>query len=391
MAAEVKRFVFNAAFTPPDLSCITVEGAISLIDRLSSVEFVVSALTDGEFMRLIGEIVLLPSYHRGLVEHLLVQRIDDELKAKAIWERLMKSEDGNTIAFLAQYCDSDKIVGFDKREYYVKAYAKGERYYSTFGLAKNSVSFETMFKSGIMLNDTESKKDVYTEATIQLLKEGVLAGNRSCHHILQCYLGKSGDDFLIMIDLKAKELLIGKHFSGVANFQESKSFFDMVEPKNVPTTVQKLLESSVASYIAVENKIESKQMDRFYFRRENAYSSWEKREMVDHKEFLKLGLQLPAELLGKEGIKMINDYPRFSHKGLTAEILFFLGTYIPEIDPIDYVTENVDEAYNMVVEAAQLGNVSAYKFLTTPEFTSERQKIMYEKFRTRALVREIVI
>ncbi|AYV83377.1 MAG: hypothetical protein Hyperionvirus6_58 [Hyperionvirus sp.] len=342
---DIMRFFFDCR-RMSNFTDITVASVISLIKRLSKLSFLVSELTDLELQHLMVEIGTFGLYHRGLVEDLLCQRINDEPKGLMIWARFMNSEDGNLCAFYAQHYDPREIAELksdkaferiDRLPHFARAYAMGERYYSAFGLAigENSALFRYLDECSKAM-EPDSKEDHDLTGTIKLLKEAASAGNPEAQTGLVYYLNNFEKEHDTVMDLISKRYVIGPHFNGVHSFEcyGYGSIHELIvyQIKTIEYA-QKVLQSAVNAFIGIERQIESKQMDRFYYDNERrsigndgvCEISWKKTELVQHTQFLMDTLKKIIEEFGITGLKMINDYSiRLNNKDITVFILTYL-------------------------------------------------------------------
>ncbi|AYV84389.1 MAG: hypothetical protein Hyperionvirus24_11 [Hyperionvirus sp.] len=375
MASAEGKFVFEDKDENPvpKLTGITVGRVLGLIDRLSKATFVVSALTDAELRCLMHEVASLLPYHRGIIEQLLIQRINAEPKCYAIWCRLKGSEDGTTVAFFAKHFCARECVELkdnpalmeserNKASSYARAYALGERLYSAFEIAKSSYK-------------TDSKGA--PPEMIKLLNESCLAGNPIAHKELIVHVAGCFDDTELGmgLDLFGKRLLLGPGFSGMDmnNLITNMYFGNFVSQINTLRMdyTLNILKCAGNCYIGVEHLIQSKQLDGSYYERTTWHGSdynqsvwWRLTEANDHKTFLSLTLEKILEDFGKAGQKIISDYfMGVNNNVLTAQILFFLATTSVK-SSYTYFIEDEKEALTMLQKSIELRNESALKYLT---------------------------
>ncbi|AYV80452.1 MAG: hypothetical protein Harvfovirus1_77 [Harvfovirus sp.] len=378
MAAEFKK---NRI---PDPGDIVVPGFSDLFLRLSAVTFLVAPLSDEEISLLLTAMAKFLPYYRSIIEQLLMERINTE--SLAIWLRFKASGDANVVGFYAKYNNS---------EYFKLAYEMGERYHSAFALGKNSSSskFARDYGEGVR----GAAKEDYSTETLKFLEGACHAGNPDAYNVLIPYFLEYKKDYTMSIKLICERLLLGPRLSDrtISWYSECEHFMKTVFFSQVFGYIETLpiakawLAQVCATYIAVEEQILIKQMMRHhYVYEEQEGVCWEKMEYTHHKEFLTGILTQIVADFGREGLKMITDYySESNNKMLTAEILLFLGTCMVSSDHTSesYLIKDDKEAFQMVLQAAELGNRSAYKLLTQSNPMFDRDEIMCDLFRELSL------
>ncbi|AYV83321.1 MAG: hypothetical protein Hyperionvirus6_2 [Hyperionvirus sp.] len=422
MASEVKEFAFDS-HRSPDVRGITVEGFLRLRARLAAVAFLVSALTNPELCLLMAEIASLRPYYRGIIERFLFQRIKSETDAEKTWRRFKKTKDGNMLAFYAKYHNGDE-------RHFERAMKLGERYHSAMAEVERTTRFKRTYEYSEMRRE-DSKEEPYTEDALRLLREACVAGNPDAQVVLCDYLLYK-NDYVGARSLMSNRLLLGERCDTTMDSRTNwdftissyafEEFFNDIDVKS-PHVARKALEEVSAMYIGVEGQIAAHLMDRdnFTWQVDNASSGcccsgerefWGKMEYTLHREFLTAALGTIIDKFRAVGLKMILDYcTEKKNPVLTAEIQFFLANLevdseLPE--PLQaayeggppkaysaawgawhalrsFVIQDSEEAFRMILGAAKLGNLSAYKFLTHYNPTTERQRMMCTKFRALSL------
>ncbi|AYV84703.1 MAG: hypothetical protein Hyperionvirus34_27 [Hyperionvirus sp.] len=384
-AAEVKANI-------PSLTEVTVPRVLSLIDRLSESKFHINALTDAELHLLIHEIASLRPYHRGIIEQLLTLRIEADPKYEEIWRRLQTSKDGTTLAFYAE-CFTIRVYtemalkdkARNRTQAYTEAYELGERYYSPVAIATSMPIFQT--KPWLYPSDAKSKDPSQIEM-LKLLNESVSAGNPFAHMLLiHCFASKLDDpDGTTVMNLFAKRLLLGPCFTAFPSDDYPIGdiyFYSITNNIKTLTDAVKVLECAANVYIGVEHQLQSKQLDRVYYEKEQTYGGgytseprpWKQKELTDHTKFLTRTLEKIIEEFGKDALKIITPYYTILNNNvLTAQILFFLATTELKVGGSPtHIIEPFLEAFEMVRKSHSIGNLSAHKFLTSSDPSSQRQ------------------
>ncbi|AYV83340.1 MAG: hypothetical protein Hyperionvirus6_21 [Hyperionvirus sp.] len=253
----------------------------------------------------------------------------------------MNSEDGNACAFFARYYDPRDLPDLkstvipeitNRLGYFARAYVKGERFYSPFIIAESMKEYQFMIDHSA----NDSKTDHDFTAMEKLLKESCIGGHPEAHMAAIYFLCNFGKEHDIATALFSKGCLLGQDFIGI-NYSHYFDYDDvseiLIEKMKTLEDARKVLECAANVYIGIEERIESKQMDRFYYEPEADYSwgenvsCWEKKELAVHTTFLKNILKSIIEEFGVTGLKIINDYCfALKNKLLIGWVRSFLDT-----------------------------------------------------------------